>query len=440
MLFSMCIEPSLRALLNELHPVRASWYNIGLELDIPYTTLDCFKQNYSDQLDLMREMLKHWLKAAVDPCPTWEAVVRALRSPIVNEMNVAEQLKSKYCVSLQCMQKKPNRTSLPPSESSQKPPFGCGCCKCTFFSFIETGCPTPLPSVSSFPHLDLSGLTDEQQQELRGRLRSESQEIMIRFQKLVSATIKSLISLKVSPSNLVSRLLTLGAFKPVFKEPQVPLLQFCFERLEAVDTIPEVFLVLKDYFSFFNYHIVEHIIDELGAEEDKTRLQRYKEYFNWYAKRRIFECLPEFGPVNDASHADIFVKVDSQYDNYTVAEIEVFCHKLGGILHVSSRGILHLCRVEEGCLQLTFQVPLFVQKEVFPLSREQERTLKAEGVIKLTCGKYQFSHDEDSVEKLQPDINSGKFKHLAIQTSVKLQPDINTGHILLYNTSVEGNY
>ena len=218
------------------------------------------------------------------------------------------------------------------------------------------------------------------------------------------------------------------------------MLQFCLERLEAVDTIPEVFLVLKDYFSFFNYHIIEHIIDELGAEEDKTRLQRYKEYFNWYAKRRIFECLPEFEPVNDASHADIFVKVDSQYDNYTVAEIEVFCHKLGGILRVSSRGILHLCRVEEGCLQLTFQVPLFVQKEVFPLSREQERTLKAEGVIKLTCGKYQFSHDEDSVEKLQPDINSGKFKHLAIQTSVKLQPDINTGHISLYNTSVKGNY
>ena len=32
-----------------------------------------------------------------DPCPTWEAVVRALRSPIVSEKQVAEQLKSKYC-------------------------------------------------------------------------------------------------------------------------------------------------------------------------------------------------------------------------------------------------------------------------------------------------------------------------------------------------------
>ena len=82
-------------------------------------------------------------------------------------------------------------TSPPPSEGSQKPPFGCGCGKCTFFSFIERGCPTPIPSTSSFPYLNLSGLTQWQQQELRGRLRSESQEIIIKFQKLVSATIKS---------------------------------------------------------------------------------------------------------------------------------------------------------------------------------------------------------------------------------------------------------
>ena len=79
------------------------------------------------------------------------------------------------------------------SKVSQKSPFGCGCGKCTFFSFIESGCPSPIPSASSFPYLDLSGLTHEQQQELRGRLRSESREIMIRFQELVSATIESVV-------------------------------------------------------------------------------------------------------------------------------------------------------------------------------------------------------------------------------------------------------
>ena len=108
-------------------------------------------------------------------------------------------------------------------------------------------------------------------------------------------------------------------------------------------------------------------------------------------------------------NADIFVKVDAQYENYTVAETEVFRHKLSEILRVSSQGVLRLCRVEEGCFQLTFQVPLFVQHEIFPLSREQERALKAEGVIKLTCGEYQFP-DEAIQEKPQYDIDViGKF-------------------------------
>ena len=283
-----------------------------------------------------------------------------------------------------------SNTSPFPTDGSHKTPFGCGCGKCTFFSFIERGCLTPIPSASSFPYLDLSGLTHEQQQELRGRLQFESQEIMIRFQELVSATIKSFKRRCVPLDELVSDVMTFGAFDPVFKEPQMPVFRHCFKELKAADTIPKVFLVLNDYFSFFNYHIIEHIIKQLGTEEDKAELQRYKEDFNQYAKRRVFECPPKLGPVSDADHGDIFVKVDAQYDNYTVKQIEGFRQKLSKILHLSSQGILRLCRVDKGCFQLMFQVPAFVQQEIFPLSRQQEIALATVGVIRLTCGDYQF--------------------------------------------------
>ena len=243
---------------------------------------------------------------------------------------------------------------------------------------------------------------------------------MIQFQELVSAIIESLGIQNVSLDKLVSHVMTLGAFKPVFREPQVPLFQYCFEELKSADTIPKVFWVLKDYFSFFNYHIIEYIIKALGTAEDKAKLQKYKDDFNQYAKRRIFECQPDFGPISDADHAHIFVKVDEQYENYTVAEIGVFRHKLSELLRVSSEGVLRLCRVEEGCFQLTFQVPSFVQHEVFPLSSEQERALKAEGVIKLTCGEYQFA--DDAVHgKSQHDINViGKFVCGAISKHFKI--------------------
>ena len=194
------------------------------------------------------------------------------------------------------------------------------------FSFTELGCPTPITSIRSFPYLDLSGLTHEQQEDLRGKLQFESQQIMMRYQGLVSGTIKSLIRRNVSRDELVTHVMALGAFKPVFncKKPQVPAFHHCFKELKAADTIPKVFLVLNDYFSFFNYHILEHIIKELGTEKDKTELQKYKEHFNQYATRRIFKCLPDFGPISEANHVNILVKLDSQYDEYTGTEIKVF--------------------------------------------------------------------------------------------------------------------
>ena len=314
-------------------------------------------------------------------------------------------------------------TSPPPSERSVKSPFGCGCGKCTFFSFIERGCPTPIPSASSFPYLNLSGLTHEQQQELRGRLWSESEKIMIQFQKLVSATIKSLDERNISPDKLLCHVMTLGALKPVFGdriEPQVPALHDCYKELKAAKTVYKSFLVLNDYFSFFNYHMIEHIIQELGTKEDKAGLQRYKNQFNQYAKRRVYESPPEFGPVSDADHADIFVKVDSQYENYTVAQLEGFRHKLSEILCISSQGILRLCRVEKGCFQLTFQVPSFVKQQIFPLSKEQEKTLEALGVIRLTCGEYQLTCG--GIKHQFDFTTSGRFVHVPLskQTSASL--------------------
>ena len=281
-------------------------------------------------------------------------------------------------------------SSITSPPSSDKPPFGCGCGKCTFFSFIERGCPTPIPSASSFPYLDLSGLTHEQQQELRGRLRFESLEIMIHFQELVSSTILSLKEQQIPITDLVSHIMTLGAFDPVYKEPQIPAFHHYFRDLKSADTVSKVFVVLADYFSFFNYHIIEHIIKSCGTKEDKDNLLRYNKEFDQYAQRRIFECHPCFGPESETDHTDVFVKVDSQYENFTVIEVERFrCH-LSKILRVSSQGVLRVCRVEKGCFQLMFQVPSFVQQRIFPLSREQERALVEERVIRLTCGQYQF--------------------------------------------------
>ena len=134
-------------------------------------------------------------------------------------------------------------TSPLPCEESQKPPFGCWCVNCKNFSFTEKGSATLIPSISSFPYLDLSGHNSKQ--ELQGRLCYESRKIMMKFQKLVLATLKSLTRQNVSPSELFTNVMTLGALKPVF-EVQLPAFCYHFETLKVVQTIRESFVVLND--------------------------------------------------------------------------------------------------------------------------------------------------------------------------------------------------
>ena len=83
---------------------------------------------------------------------------------------------------------------------------------------MESGCPNPVPSSSSFPYLDLSGLTHEQKRKLQSRLRVESEDIMKKFWHLFSTVYESLRTQNISVDRLVTHLLALCAFDPVTKE------------------------------------------------------------------------------------------------------------------------------------------------------------------------------------------------------------------------------
>ena len=249
----------------------------------------------------------------------------------------------------------------------------------------------PTSVTSSFPYLKVSGLSPEQQEGLSIRLCVESEDIVHKFWRLHSRVYESLRERNIPVGRLVAHLLSLHAFDPVYKDSQKPALQSFIKELRSAGSIEDVLFIIRDYFSFFNYHVIEHIVDGLGTDQDRAELQNYKTEFDEYSKRRVYECPPEYGPKSDAEHVDLVVKVDSVFEEFTVKELKKFQYRLGRIFCVSSQSVLRLCQVEEGCLQLIFQVPSFVQQEIFPLSSEQESALAAEGVIRLTCGDYQFT-------------------------------------------------
>ena len=88
----------LRITYKETFTARSSWYNLGLALKVPVAALDDIDGRSRDPKDLLREVLKAWLRRAHKP--TWQSLVDALDDPIVDEPRLARTLQEKYCAGI----------------------------------------------------------------------------------------------------------------------------------------------------------------------------------------------------------------------------------------------------------------------------------------------------------------------------------------------------
>ena len=90
-------EADLSVVLEDIHPARAKWYNIGLQLGVSANDLDTVRSQYVTPEDALSELLEKWLKT-VNPVSTltWGAVVSALKHTTVGEFQLAEKLQHKH--------------------------------------------------------------------------------------------------------------------------------------------------------------------------------------------------------------------------------------------------------------------------------------------------------------------------------------------------------
>ena len=238
-------------------------------------------------------------------------------------------------------------------------------------------------------------ISREEKERLKQRLYSESVDMMYKFQELFSATIKSLKERKITIKELLNHIGCLVAIEPVYEDSKLGQLR-C--ELPKAETIDDVMSIVREYSSFFNYRMLKNIINHLGAEEDRKNLANYLQEFTEYAKRKAYECPCEVGHLSEAGRSNMIVTLDKSYDKCTISSLKNFERELAKILNVSLDVVI-LCRIAPGSLQLIFQIPLAVQKAVFPLSSEQEVALSQLGVLHLSCGDYQFTNESQVCEQ-----------------------------------------
>ena len=259
--------------------------------------------------------------------------------------------------------------------------------------------PSAKPCNFATLHKHPNELSKEEKELLHTRLYTESEDMMYKFQQLFSATLKSLKERKFPVAEFTSHVELLGSIKPTYRDSSLPPLRHRLPGLANASTVDAAMSIVKDYCSFFNYRLLEHIINELGTEQDKLNLTKYKEDFVKYGERHVFECPSEVGKMNENGHTNMIVTLDDSFDNCTVNHLQSFISNLRKTMKISSEVELRLCRIESGSVKLIFQLPCFVLQDKFPLSSDQEANLAALGVIQLSCGDYRFLLVEDKVAK-----------------------------------------
>ena len=240
----------------------------------------------------------------------------------------------------------------------------------------------------TFPLLKDTDMKSEEYEKLKIRLYSESCALMEKFVHLFTSFFQSMSDRQVPIKKIISNLKAFGAFTPIYKGENQPLLkdELSKLKLETAD-MDDIMSTVTDYCSFFNYRLLSFLVEKHGTSDDKEQLEKYEKEFSDYAQRRVFECPSEFGDINK-KFANLVVKLDDHYEQCTTKQLWLLEADLCKIFGVTN---LNLRLLRPGCLQLTFQLPFFVQEAIFPLSKEQEEKLLALHVLRVDCEEYHFS-------------------------------------------------
>ena len=208
-----------------------------------------------------------------------------------------------------------------------------------------------------------------------------------KFSFLTASVLRSFVSRRVSRKDVVASLMGINCLKKVFDGPNQCLFRNQRTKLNSASSLEEVWIIIGEYWSFFDYYVFTQIVKLFGNQDDKQHLGEYEQKFNEYIKRRVFPITIGSGSRDDS--VQYLVKLDSTYDGCEIGRLKRFQLRLSEILNLDP-GILRLSQIKRGSIEMIFQIPVFVVELIFPLSISQEESLKDLQVILMQCGVYTF--------------------------------------------------
>ena len=207
-----------------------------------------------------------------------------------------------------------------------------------------------------------------------------------------SGLLHSLIGLIKKNGKTVNNLTT---FLQQIKVPSATgnsYLLFTAEYICKIETVccdvDDAFTVLKGYYSWFNFHLIEYIINEFCDEDEevKVKLTDYKAHMKQLCEARLCDFPGSrygFGTGEHRSGTKPCVfNVDKHWTIIKLSDLEVVKGTICDVLRLNRLAVsLQVVgSSSNGCVEVTFDIPQHLGDAVFPLSKGQVETLTKHGI------------------------------------------------------------
>ena len=124
--------------------------------------------------------------------------------------------------------------------------------------------------------------------DLEARLITDAETIGQEFALLCWKARDSFEQRGITPQTLASALLDLTVYKdPSASSCFIPLLKEKEETLMRAQSVHETFHALRPHMSFFNYEILQFLIEGKGSKDDKVALATFLTNFEKFCRRHV---------------------------------------------------------------------------------------------------------------------------------------------------------
>ena len=235
--------------------------------------------------------------------------------------------------------------------------------------------------ISQATESTVTSFSDIEFNKREGTLVRETKHIRRKFAGLIRKVIASIKEAQVEVKTLVTFLQQIEPIDAALVTVRQSCLFFTPEVARSIENgdIDNLFRKLKHYYSWFNFDLVEGIIEEFCKDDDdvNAKLSEYKEHLRKYCENRLCEFSNRLEDRDDVELC--LFKIDKEWRTMRFSELEMIKAIICDILKLNPV-VLVLQAVGKGCVELTFSIPKDVVALVFPLSDAQIEKLEKQGI------------------------------------------------------------